>query len=349
MFHIYILKVKRIAVESYYVSPRSKHKQETIEHIIDTIHVLRAKFDNEIHFLIGGDFNKLNISDILDCYGALKQIISVPTRKSATLEIILTDLHTMFHPPTTLPPLQVDLDKLGKDSDHNIVVFAPKSNISYKTDRKKKIVKTRPLPDSEILNFEKNLIRYPWDEIFMNKTVDEQVELFHDFLRSNLEKYFPEKCTKISTLDKKWMSPQLKQLHRSMQREFYKHRKSEKYRKLKSKFKKLKRKSIKTFYSDFVLNLKSIDPGKWYQMAKKIGAVDEMTAGEIKVESLSHLSNSESAQKIAEHFAAVSNQYSPNKTAQLPFFCRPHRHHKLMSMMSILGLSRLRRLSQHFP
>ena len=41
--------VKRIAVASYYISPRSKHKQETIEHIIHTIHTLRAQFSNEIH------------------------------------------------------------------------------------------------------------------------------------------------------------------------------------------------------------------------------------------------------------------------------------------------------------
>ena len=93
-----------IAVGSYYISPRSRHKQETIDHIIDSIHILRAKYDNDVNFLVAGDFNRVNIDDILDSYGALKQIISVPTRNTATLEIALTDLHTMFHPPTTLPP-----------------------------------------------------------------------------------------------------------------------------------------------------------------------------------------------------------------------------------------------------
>ena len=62
------MKVKRIAVGSIYVSPRSKVKAETIEHIIETIHSLRAKYDNDINWLIGGDFNHLNISDILQCY-----------------------------------------------------------------------------------------------------------------------------------------------------------------------------------------------------------------------------------------------------------------------------------------
>ena len=60
------MKVKRIAVGSYYVSPKSRHKQEVIEHIIDTIHMLRAKFANEVNFLIAGDFNHLDVTDILN-------------------------------------------------------------------------------------------------------------------------------------------------------------------------------------------------------------------------------------------------------------------------------------------
>ena len=312
--------MKRIAVGSYYVSPKSRHKKETIEHIIDTIHTIRAQYDNEVNFLIGGDFNRLDISDILDCYGALHQIISVPTRKNATLEIILTDLHTLFHPPTTLPPLQVDEDKLGQDSDHEVVVFAPKQNIQFKKSRTKKTVKTRPLPESQISKFEDDLRKYPWDEAFRNKSVNEQVDLFHNFLRGNLEKYFPEKTSQMSTLDRKWMTPHLKQISRAMKREFYKHRKSAKYKKMKSKFKKLKRKSLKSFYSDFVSNLKATDPGKWYEMAKRIGAVNVMGGGETKVESLSHLSNKESAQKIAEHFATISNEYSPIDNLQLPCY-----------------------------
>ena len=128
--------------------------KEVVEHIISTIHQLRANYDNNVKYIIGGDFNRLEISDILDSYGALKQIITVPTRKNATLEIILTDLHTFFHPPTTLPPLQVDSNQHGKDSDHDIVVLAPISNSKYKIEREKRLVITRPIPDSKMAMFE---------------------------------------------------------------------------------------------------------------------------------------------------------------------------------------------------
>ena len=145
------LKVQRIAVGSIYVSLRSRVKPQSIEHIIESIHILRAQYDNEINFCIGGDFNHLDVTEILDSYGALQQIISVPTRKSATLEIVLTDLHTLYHPPTTLPPLQVDVNKAGKDSDHDVVLFAPLNNVEYKKKRVKKTIKIRPVLDSQVM------------------------------------------------------------------------------------------------------------------------------------------------------------------------------------------------------
>ena len=52
------MKVKRIAICSVYISPRSRFKKETVEHIILSIHQLRAQYNNDINFCIGGDFNK---------------------------------------------------------------------------------------------------------------------------------------------------------------------------------------------------------------------------------------------------------------------------------------------------
>ena len=89
------------------------------------------------------------------------------------------------------------------------------------------------MPDSQIINFEKALIDFPWHEAFKNKSVDEKVETFHNQLRTTLDLIFPEKTTQMSNLDREWMSPEIKQLHRAMQREYYKHRKSTKYMKLK--------------------------------------------------------------------------------------------------------------------
>ena len=301
-----------------YVSPNSVYKTATINHIIDTIHILRAKYDNKINYLIGGDLNRLKINRILDSYGPLRQIISVPTRHSATLENIITDLHTLYQQPECLPPLQVDRDKPGKDSDHNIVVLAP-IMISNNRKRLKKPVVTRPLTDTGMKQFSDFISSHHWNEVLLEQNIDMKVRNFHTTIRSKLDEYLPEKIVMVSCLDKKWMSPQLKILLRKTQREFYKKRKSRKWKKLKKKYKLLK-KTVQNFYSNFVSELKISNPAKWYTMAKRLGAEDNHNENELKVESLNGLDNQQSAEKIAEFFSKVSQEYSPLNLNELPAY-----------------------------
>ena len=87
-------RVRRICVGSIYIAPRSPFKRETISHIIHTIHLVRARYNNEVHFICAGDYNKTSIQEVLLSYGALQQMCGVPTRKGASLQLILTDLLT---------------------------------------------------------------------------------------------------------------------------------------------------------------------------------------------------------------------------------------------------------------
>ena len=116
------------------------------------------------------------------------------------------------------------------------------------------------------------------------------------------------------------MTPELKLLHRKGQRAFVKNRKCDKWRKLNKSFKKLKRRTIKNFYSNFVTELKHTNPGEWYKIAKRIGAVDKSANSDIFVESLEGLNNEECAQIIEEHFASISNEYLPVDNSKLPTY-----------------------------
>ena len=111
------------------------------------------------------------------------------------------------------------------------MIFAPNDNKQYRVSRKKKIIHTRPIPESKIHTYENEIAHFQWDQILSKLSVDEQTETFHNILRSNLEKIFPEKVVKMSSLDQKWMTPELKTLHRKMQREYFLKRKSEKFKK----------------------------------------------------------------------------------------------------------------------
>ena len=305
-----------LAISSLYVSPASKFKTKTIDHVVQTIHFIRSQFDHDISFLLGGDLNHININPILQCYGALKQLVTEGTRDSAILEFIITDLQGYYHPPSCISPLEADENQQGKDSDHNIVMFPP---ISF-PKRMKKTITTRPLPDSQVEKFGKFITSHDWNEIFSVSDANSKVANFDNTLIERLNLYFPQKTIQISSLDKKFMTPELKQLQRSVQREFYKNRKSTKWKNLKRKFKKLKKLIARKYYNDFVNDLKNTSPSKWYKMAKKIGAVNHSKDVELRVEALCGLGDDESAERIAQHFSAISQEYLPLDVAALSAF-----------------------------
>ena len=216
--------------------------------------MMRAKYDDKIHILLAGDANKFPITPVLNSYGQLRQICSIPTRKNATLELIITDLWGLYHPPSSMPPLKVDQDKKGKDSDHAIIIFAPKSNDKFYLKSQQKVIKFRPLPDSKILEFGKIIANTSWKEIYASADVDEMVSFFHQTIRTHYEKICPEKTIKISVHDQNWFSPDLKILYRKMQREYAKNRRSAKYKGLKCKLQRKKRYAIKRYFIILSMN-----------------------------------------------------------------------------------------------
>ena len=125
--------------------------------------------------------------------------------------------------------------------------------------------------------------------------------------------------------DKKWMTPELKLLHRRQQREYFKHRKSSKWCHLNSKSKRLKKRAVQTFYDDFVSKMKNCDPRKWYSLAKKIGAIKNKKNVDLEVEVFEGIEPERCAELIAKEFALISNQYKPVDTSKLPSFRPAHK------------------------
>ena len=316
--------VKRICVGSIYIPPRSQYKTETIDSIIQVIHCARSQYDNQVNFTFAGDFNHTDYTDILESYGAMHQCVSVGTRQAsqdgAALTLVLSDLHTHYHPPTTLNPLEVDDDKTGRNGDHDMVVFAPKANPDFQIQRKKRTIRTRPIPESKIPAFGRDFQSQDWSDVIGAELVDTKTENFHQIITSIRDKHFKQKSVTVSNLDKKWMTPEMKNLNRRMKREFYLRRKSPKWKRLKKEFKKKKRTMIIKHHKSFVTELKSTNPSKFYQMCKKIGAVDQMNGGALCVKSLSGLSDQECAELVGQHFAAISAEHSPVDLQQLPAY-----------------------------
>ena len=147
--------------------------------------------------------------------------------------------------------------------------------------------KTRPLPQSKISVFAREIQNLSLEEVINEKVIDTNVYNFHRLLLLICEKHFPEQIITISKLDKKWITPELKTLSRKIKAEFYRNGKSCRWKKLKKEFKVKKKKAITSFHSNFVKDLKQTEPCKFY---RRIGTGDEMT-GYIKIKSQEGLSN----------------------------------------------------------
>ena len=250
---------------------------------------------------------------------SIKYALSQP----AILDLIFTDMAKLFHPPTTLSPLKQDEKSTGKPSDHNVVVAAPRANLNFKVEKHKKKIHIRPMPQSKLADLMLELGTHSWSELIDAAHPDEKAKLFHDTLIHTLDKHLPEKTVKMTHLDKPWFTPGLKLKYNEMQKEFFKRGKTPRWKQLKNTFKSAKKRASKHFYKDFVKDLKGTNPSKYYKMAKRIGAIDKTEQGDIKIECLEGISPEEQVEKIAESFAAISNEYDPMDLDKLPAYL-PH-------------------------
>ena len=99
-----------------------------------------------------------------------------------------------------------------------------------------------------------------------------QVEHFQKLLLDKLDIFFPEKEVKISNVDLPFMTMELKLLDRQKKREYRKHKKSEKYLTLQSKYQVLFNNTSRSYFNNVIDNLMTSKPGSAYSLLKKLGS-----------------------------------------------------------------------------
>ena len=105
----------------YYPGSTSKYappQEDLILHLTEAIQGFYNKYSCPLILLLG-DFNDLSIIDICESC-TLKQVVKVPTRNDAILDLIMTNEdNTWYEEPMTLPSIS--------SSDHLCVFYVPKN------------------------------------------------------------------------------------------------------------------------------------------------------------------------------------------------------------------------------
>ena len=221
---------------SVYYAKRTR-RQDFIDHICEAYNVLVAKYGYGLQFIIAGDYNRLNINPILALSPNLSQVVGIPTRTNpdATLDKIITTLSKFYLPPTSLPPLDNDVDGNGKPSDHLIVIMRPISQ-TENPQPKQKIITYRPLPESGMLMLKQWLQNETWQDLYQLETAHQKAELLHSTLLDKLDVFLPQKTIKIRPGDRAWVTTEIKMLDRKCKREYSRNKKSKKWQCLNSLF-----------------------------------------------------------------------------------------------------------------
>ena len=314
-------KVTKIIVCSFYSPPRSTKKSLLIDHMTFTLQNLLNTFP-EAGILICGDRNDLGIDRLLSIDTSLSQIVNKNTRGAKILDVILTNLGAYYDEPEIVPPIEVD-DPLrgGVPSGHAGVGVAPRGVPDNKPFRHKITRKIRPITNSAINNIGQVVANEPWN--FMNPSLSPThlTELFEYFTGGIVDTFCPVKVVHSRPDDKPWITEDIKIIKRKLQREYERKGNSVKYYDLKNIYENKLKKEAQKYKEKLLQDVRNGDRNSCYAALRKLGARPGESSGSqftLPAHIDQSLTAGQSAELIADHFAAISQSYEPISLDSFP-------------------------------
>ena len=181
-----------IAAAIYY--PPNADDRSMREHLFQSLALVESKFPDS-GILVTGDFNRLDISGLLRHF-CQKQIVKVPTRKDATLDLILTNMHGHYAAPQAFPPFGL--------SDHNTVLATAIEK--KRNNNSKKTITKRDLRTSSKAALGRYLTLIDWPLLFAPLSdCEEMWNTFSEVVSTGLDTLMPEKEYRVCAADAPWM------------------------------------------------------------------------------------------------------------------------------------------------
>ena len=271
------------------------------DHLFQTLSSIESNYPNS-GIILAGDFNRLNISRILKQF-CLKQLVKVPIRNDAILDLVLTNLHDHYCSPESLPPFGL--------SDHNTLIVQPlnKTHTSNKTIIRMK----RDHRPSRRAEFGRYLCSIDWSSINSDQNSCERMwKFFYDVIFAGLDFLMPIKEIKVSTTDAPWMNDRLKLLIKKRQQAFVTYGSKstifKQYRNLLNR----ERKSCRAkYYKLNIDRLKEYNPKHWWNEVKRLSNFGNKQdpISLTNVESFSNLTKIEQANEINKAFLGPLEEY----------------------------------------
>ena len=192
--------IKMVIICGIYSKPNSKKKTILSDHISMNYHHIRAKYP-EARFLFLGDFNCYKPDVILHLSPQFRQVVHYPTHNNKILDLIVTDLHNLYHPPIPNDPLLPDHPDLAAPSDHVGNLLIPRSVPGIASRRICKTLTVRPITDSQLSALGRLISGHSWKTLESITDVDTQLDFFTSSMFCMLDIITPQKVVKIALSD----------------------------------------------------------------------------------------------------------------------------------------------------
>ena len=314
-------KFKKIIVCCFYSPPKCRKNTRLADHLVGTLHILNTRYP-ESGIMMGADRNTMDISPILNCGLRLRNIVDQPTINGRIYDILITNLGSFYNSPIIAPPIKPDNPDNGKPSDHSVPVCSPHTDRYNRPKRTWKVRTFRPLPDSRVRLFGQWITGENWNQLSQGLSANELASKVESILKYNLDRYCPEETMKVGSQDKAWVNSELKKLHRLRSREYLKRGQTAKYESLARQFETKYKVEAQKYMQKNVESLKETNPGRAYSTLKRMGAQPGDCTDSNYFSLLSHesenLTAQQSAERIANHFADISQSFTPLDIKLLP-------------------------------
>ena len=184
--------LKILIICGLYSKPNSRKKTILSDHISMNFFLLKTKYP-EAKFLCLGDFNCYKPDHILLLSAQLRQLVHYTTHGDKIIDLIITDMHTWYHPPTPEPCLLPDDQDSAAPSDHLGSLLVPRAVPGVFGSRICKTLIVQPLTSSQLQAIGRWIATEPWDELEAIKDVDTQLESLSSSIFFMLDTVAPEK------------------------------------------------------------------------------------------------------------------------------------------------------------
>ena len=302
---------------------RSKAKSKLIDLLSTEISRLRTQYSG-CGIILCGDRNDLKMEQIQSADPALRQVVTFCTNKNQdkTLDIVMTDLFSGYQEPTKIEAIKIDDAKEGVPSDHWGVEMKPRSNCSTsKVKAKKESFEVQPMPESLVAEFGQRLMEEKWSCIEGDLKVTDMVESFEAAAKELVDKNFPKKNVTVTEGELPYFTEELKILRRRRNRVYQRTGKSKQYQKIKQEFEQKLVNEATKYKNKILEEVKDGKRGSGYSAIRRLGDGQSDWDGrkEFKIPAYVEegLTANEAANKLADHFSAISQTVKPLDLAKL--------------------------------